>query len=81
MPTEPDYYIVTIDTEQGPMPWRWELRRRSSPMGLGIGCSGYQSQASAEYAGERELEDFRRRYPAERDRHLDLEADREDSAL
>jgi hypothetical protein len=49
MPTEPDYYIVTIDTEQGPMPWRWELTRRSSPMGVRIGPSGYQSQASAEY--------------------------------
>jgi hypothetical protein len=58
MATEPDYFIVTIDTKQGPMPWRWELRRRSSPMGIRIGGGGYQSQAAAEYAGKRELEDF-----------------------
>ena len=58
MATGPDYYIVTIDTEQGPMPWRWELRRRSRPMGVRFGRSGYQSKASAEYAGKRELENF-----------------------
>jgi len=58
MATEPDYYIVAIDTEKGPMRWRWELRRRSTPMGVIVGRSGYQSQAAAEYAGKRELQLF-----------------------
>jgi hypothetical protein len=58
MATEPDYYILAIDTGQGPMRWRWELRRHSKPMGVIFGRSGYQSQAAAEYAGKRELESF-----------------------
>jgi hypothetical protein len=58
MATKPDYYIITIDTELGPLPWRWEIRRRSRPMGVRVGRSGYQSHASAEYAGKRELENF-----------------------
>jgi hypothetical protein len=58
MATEPDYYIVTFDTGQGPFRWRWELRRHSSPMGIRIGSSGYKSQAAAEDGGKRELEEF-----------------------
>ena len=58
MATEPDYYIATFDTGARPFPWRWELRRRSSPMGVRVGRSGYQSQAAAEYGGKRALEDF-----------------------
>jgi hypothetical protein len=58
MATEPDYYIVTFDTGQGPFPWRWELRRHSSPMGIRIGSSGYKSQAAAEYAGKQQLDEF-----------------------
>jgi hypothetical protein len=58
MATEPDYYVATIDTQRGPMRWRWELRRHSSPMGVIVGRGGYQSQAAAEYAGKHELENF-----------------------
>jgi hypothetical protein len=58
MATQPDYYIATIDTTQGHMSWRWELRRHSKPMGVIVGRNGYQSQAAAEYAGKRELEHF-----------------------
>ena len=36
----------------------WELRRRSSPMGIRIGATGYQSQTAGEFAGYRALEDF-----------------------
>src|SRR3974377_918120 len=52
-----DYSIATLDTGQGPFRWRWELRRHSSPMGVRIGSGGYQSQAAAEIAGKRALED------------------------
>lgn len=58
MATEPDYYIETIDTGARPHPWRWELRRRSSPMGVKIGAAGFQSQMAAEYAGEQALTRF-----------------------
>jgi hypothetical protein len=58
MATEPDYYIVTFDTDRGPYPWSWELRRRSSSMGVRIGSSGYQSQTAAEYAGKVALARF-----------------------
>jgi len=58
MTTEPDYYIAIFETGQRPHPWRWELRRRSHPMGVRVGRSGYQSQTAAEYAGKQALEHF-----------------------
>jgi len=58
MATKPDYYIDAFDTGQGPLHWRWELRRRSSPMGVIVGRTGYQSRAAAEYAGKSALEEF-----------------------
>ena len=47
MATGPDFYITTFDTGGRPHPWRWELRRRSSPMGVIVGRSGYRSQTAA----------------------------------
>jgi hypothetical protein len=58
MATKPDYYIATIDAGTRPFPWRWELKRRSKPMGVKIGAAGFQSQATAEYAGRQALERF-----------------------
>jgi hypothetical protein len=55
MATEPDYYVVTRETGERPNPWRWEIRRRSKPMGVNLGAGGYQSQAAAEYAGAKAL--------------------------
>jgi hypothetical protein len=60
MATEQDYYIVAFNTGQAFFPWRWELRRRSSPMGVTVGRSGYHSRAAAEYEGKRFLEGFLR---------------------
>jgi hypothetical protein len=53
-----EYYIQTIDTGVRPHPWRWELRRRSKPMGVRLGAAGYKSQASAELVGKQALERF-----------------------
>jgi hypothetical protein len=58
MATAPDYYIETFDTGARPYPWRWELQRRSQPMGVRFGASGFQSQAAAEHAGKLALERF-----------------------
>ena len=58
MATEPDYYIETFDTGARPYPWRWEIRRRSKPMGVRLGAAGYKSQASAELVGKQALERF-----------------------
>jgi hypothetical protein len=58
MATTPDYYIETFDTGARPYPWCWELRRRSQPMGVRFGASGFQSQAAAEHAGKQALERF-----------------------
>jgi hypothetical protein len=55
---ESDYYIETISTGVGIQPWGWELRRRSEPMGVKVGSSGYQSQRSAEFAGAHALVQF-----------------------
>ena len=53
-----DYYIETVETGARPHPWRWELRRRSSPMGIKLGAGGYQSEAAALYAGKQALAEF-----------------------
>jgi hypothetical protein len=58
MAMAPDYYIEVFDTGARPYPWRWELRRRSKPMGVRLGAGGFQSRASAELAGSRALERF-----------------------
>jgi hypothetical protein len=58
MATKPDYYIETTDTGARSHPWRWDLRRRSQPMGVRLGAGGYQSQASAQIAGELALARF-----------------------
>ena len=58
MATAPDYYIVTMETEERPYPWRWELRRHSRPMGVRVTEGGYQSQTAAEYAGRQALAKF-----------------------
>jgi hypothetical protein len=53
-----DYYIETVDTGVRPHPWRRELKQRSSPMGIKLGAGGYQSEAAAQYAGQRALAEF-----------------------
>jgi hypothetical protein len=53
-----DFYIVTFDTGEEPLRWCWQLRRRSTPMGVKIGNGGYQSRSAAEFAGKRALEEF-----------------------
>ena len=68
MATRPDYYVVTSETDDRPNPWRWEIRRYSTPMGIKIGESGYRSQQAAEFAGKRALQEFLEQLAAEETR-------------
>jgi hypothetical protein len=58
MASEPDYYIITVETRGGPFPWRWEIRRRSKPMGVKLGAGGYPTQEAAARAGQQSLAAF-----------------------
>jgi hypothetical protein len=69
MATEPDYYIVTLETDRRPFSWRWEIRRHSHPMGVKLGAGGYESQGAAEFAGKRALEEFLVELSKEERRH------------
>ena len=53
-----DYYIVTFQTNSGPLSWHWEIRRSRHPMGVRVTEGGYQSRIAAEHAGKRELANF-----------------------
>ena len=53
-----DYYLVTFTTNERPCRWVWDIKRRSQPMGIRLTGNGFQSQASAEVAGNRALKQF-----------------------
>jgi hypothetical protein len=52
-----DYHVVTMSDESR-CTWRWEIRRRSEPMGVRLTGEGYPSQKAAEEAGRRALTEF-----------------------
>jgi hypothetical protein len=58
MASEPDYYIITLETSPGPFRWRWEIKRHSKPMGVKLGAGGYPTQEAAERAGQQSLTAF-----------------------
>jgi Protein of unknown function (DUF3622) len=53
-----DYYVVTFATNEAAHPWAWEIKRRSRPMDFRITDKGFQSQTSAEIAGNLALKEF-----------------------
>ena len=58
MTKQSHYYLVTFTTNERPYTWAWEIKRRSKPMDFQYTDSGFESQASAETAGNQELKDF-----------------------
>ena len=68
MTTPSDYYLVTFTTNEGPYSWAWEIMRRSKPMGIRYTDSGFESQAAAEIAGNRELKEFQEALATEENR-------------
>jgi hypothetical protein len=52
-----DYHVVTI-SDDCRSTWRWEIKRRSEPMGVKLTGDGYPSQRAAEESGKRALAEF-----------------------
>jgi hypothetical protein len=52
-----DYYVVIVSDESR-FNWRWEIRRRSEPMGVRLTGGSYSSQRAAEEAGRLALSEF-----------------------
>jgi hypothetical protein len=60
MATHPvnDYYVVTSRCGEYPDRWSWEIRRKSTPLGIKMTEDGYQSDTAAQSAGKRALAEF-----------------------
>jgi hypothetical protein len=52
-----DYYVAIVSDERR-LRWRWEIRRRSEPMGVRLTGESYSSQRAAEDAGRHSLAEF-----------------------
>ena len=53
-----DYYVVTSQRGEQPPRWSWEIRRKSTPLGIKMTGNGYQSDAAAQFAGKQALAEF-----------------------
>ena len=53
-----DYYVVTSRRGERPDRWRWEIRRKSTPLGIKMTGDGYQYRTAAQFAGKQALADF-----------------------
>jgi hypothetical protein len=53
-----DYYIFTSRRGEHPDRWSWEIRRKSTPLGIKMTGDGYQSDMAAKFAGRQALTDF-----------------------
>jgi hypothetical protein len=53
-----DYYVGTSRRGQQPERRGWEIRRKSTPLGIKMTGDGYQSDAAAQFAGKQALAEF-----------------------
>jgi hypothetical protein len=53
-----DYYVFTSRLGDNPERWSWEIRRKSKPLGVKLTADGFQSDAAAQFAGKKALENF-----------------------
>jgi hypothetical protein len=56
--TNNDYYVFTSRRGERPERWSWEIRRKSSALGVKLIEHGFQSETAAKFAGKRALADF-----------------------
>jgi hypothetical protein len=65
--TKRDYYVVTSSGERH-NPWKWEIRRYSSPLLVKLSGGSFRSQLAAALAGKRELDQFMKLLAEEEER-------------
>jgi hypothetical protein len=53
-----DYYVVASRSGNSPQRWRWEILRKSKPLGIKMTEDGFSSKAAARFAGTRVLTNF-----------------------
>ncbi|MBR1147952.1 DUF3622 domain-containing protein [Bradyrhizobium sp. AUGA SZCCT0431] len=59
MPINPnDYYATTSRTGEQPERWKWEIHRKSQPLGIKMTVDGFQSDSAAQFSGKKALADF-----------------------
>ena len=56
--TSNNYYVITSRYGDNPERWRWEIRRKSIPLGIKLIADGFQSETAAKFAGNRALDEF-----------------------
>ena len=61
-----DYYLVTVYLYGTPPVWGWEIRRRSTPLGVKFHDEGFKSATTAKAAGKAALHDFLARLSREK---------------
>ena len=57
--TNNEYYVITSRCGEYPERWSWEIRRKSTPLGVKLTADGFQSDAAAKFAGKRALDETR----------------------
>jgi hypothetical protein len=50
--TSNEYYVISSRYGEHPERWRWEIRRKSKPLGVKLTADGFQSEAAAKFAGK-----------------------------
>ena len=56
--TSNDYYLITSRRGEHPDRWSWEIRHKSTPLGIKMTAEGFQSEGAAKFAGRRALDEF-----------------------
>jgi len=51
-------YFVSITSVGKPPEWRWEIKRRSKPLGIKLYANGFKSESAAKLAGEKALREL-----------------------
>ncbi len=49
---------MTYEDAKNPHAWHWEIKRHGKSLGVKLTGGAYQSQAAAEFAGQREFQRF-----------------------
>ena len=56
--TNNEYFVTTSRSGERPERWRWEIQRKSIPLGVKLTADGFQSEAVAKLAGKRALDEL-----------------------